>query len=155
RGRSHCWGEGDADRRRELSRSRAPRRPCHDRADGRRVDPGRPRPCRAGGSRGARVRAGRRGDGRARGRSLSPPERGDGVMTSVEIPMSVAAALPTLSVFDITNDVSRELRGHAVPSGLAYVAPQAPLSMVRVTERESGFFCDLENLLMRLVPPET
>ena len=69
--------------------------------------------------------------------------------------MSVAAALPTLSVFDITNDVSRELRGYDVPSGLAYVAPRAPLSMVRVTERESGFFCDLENLLMRLVPPET
>jgi len=76
-------------------------------------------------------------------------------MTSVEIPMSVAAALPTLSVFDITNDISRELRGHGVPSGLAYVTPQAPLSMVRVTERESGFFCDLENLLMRLVPPDT
>jgi thiamine phosphate synthase YjbQ (UPF0047 family) len=76
-------------------------------------------------------------------------------MTSVEIPMSVAAALPTLSVFDITNDISRELRDHDVPAGLAYVSPQAPLSMVRVTERESGFFCDLENLLMRLVPPET
>jgi thiamine phosphate synthase YjbQ (UPF0047 family) len=76
-------------------------------------------------------------------------------LTSVEIPMSVAAALPTLSVFDITNDVSHELRRHPVPSGLAYVTPRAPLSMVRVTERESGFFCDLENLLMRLVPPDT
>ena len=77
-------------------------------------------------------------------------------MTSVEIPMSVAAALPTLSVFDITNDVSHELRGHPVPSGLAYVTPRAPLSMVRVTERESGFFCDLENLLMahRDTPPD-
>ena len=76
-------------------------------------------------------------------------------MTSVEIPMSVAAALPSLSVFDITNDVTQELRAHPVASGLAYVAPEAPLSMVRVTERESGFFCDLENLLMRLVPPDT
>jgi thiamine phosphate synthase YjbQ (UPF0047 family) len=75
-------------------------------------------------------------------------------LTSVEIPMSVAAALPTLSVFDITNDVSHELRGQPVGSGLAYVTAEAPLSIVRVTERESGFFCDLENLLMRLVPPD-
>jgi len=76
-------------------------------------------------------------------------------VTSVEIPTSVAAALPTLSVFDITNDVSRELRASGVPSGLVYVWPEAPLSMVRVTERESGFFCDLENMLIRLVPSET
>ena len=73
-------------------------------------------------------------------------------MTSVEIPTSVAAALPTLSVFDITNDVSRELRASGVPSGLAHVSPEAPLSMVRVTERESGFFCDFEDLLARMVP---
>ena len=75
-------------------------------------------------------------------------------MTSVEIPTSVAAALPTLSVFDITNDVSRELRASGVPSGLAHVSPEAPLSMVRVTERESGFFYDLENMLSRLVPQD-
>ena len=73
-------------------------------------------------------------------------------MTSVEIPTSVAAALPTLCVFDITNDVSRELLASGVPSGLAHVSPEAPLSMVRVTERESGFFTDLENMLTRLVP---
>ena len=30
-------------------------------------------------------------------------------MTSVEIPHAVAAALPTLSVFDITNEVSRDV----------------------------------------------
>ena len=30
-------------------------------------------------------------------------------MTSVQIPHSVAAALPTLSVFDITNEVSRDV----------------------------------------------
>jgi thiamine phosphate synthase YjbQ (UPF0047 family) len=76
-------------------------------------------------------------------------------MTSVEIPTSVAAALPTLSVFDITNDVSHELRGSGMASGLVYVTPRAPHSMVRVTERESGFFCDLENMLIRLVPPDT
>jgi thiamine phosphate synthase YjbQ (UPF0047 family) len=73
-------------------------------------------------------------------------------VTSVEIPTSVAAALPTLSVFDITNDVSRELLASGISSGLAHVSPEAPLSMVRVTERESGFFTDLENMLIRLVP---
>ncbi len=73
-------------------------------------------------------------------------------MTSVEIPSSVAAALPTLSVFDITNDVSRELRKGPLESGLAYITPGAPGSLVRVTERESGFFCDLEDMLSRLVP---
>lgn len=75
-------------------------------------------------------------------------------MTSVEIPTSIAAALPTLSVFDITNEVSRELREASVSSGLAHVSPEAPLSMVRVTERESGFFCDLESMLARLVPAD-
>ncbi len=76
-------------------------------------------------------------------------------MTSVEIPSSVAAALPTLSVFDITNEVSRELRASPVASGLAYVTPATPSSLVRVTERESGFFCDFEELLSRLVPLES
>ncbi len=76
-------------------------------------------------------------------------------MTSVEIPHSVAAALPTLSVFDITNEVSREVAGSGVPSGVVYITPNAPLALARVTERESGFFCDLEDLLARLVPVET
>ena len=75
-------------------------------------------------------------------------------MTSVEIPTSVAAALPTLCVFDITNDVSRELVASGITSGLAHVSPEAPLSMVRVTERESGFFTDLESMLTRLVPQD-
>ena len=46
-------------------------------------------------------------------------------MTSVEIPSSVAAALPTLAVFDITNEVSRDVRKADVDSGLAYVTPLA------------------------------
>jgi thiamine phosphate synthase YjbQ (UPF0047 family) len=75
-------------------------------------------------------------------------------VTSVEIPTSVAAALPTLSVFDITNDVSHELGAAGIASGLVFVSPEAPLSMVRVTERESGFFLDLENMLIRLLPPD-
>ena len=73
-------------------------------------------------------------------------------MTSVEIPSSVAAALPTLAVFDITNEISRDVRKADVGSGLAYVTPGAATSLIRVTERESGFFCDFEDMLSRLVP---
>lgn len=73
-------------------------------------------------------------------------------MTSVEIPYSVAAALPTLAVLDITNDVSREVARAGLDSGIAYIAAGAERSLVRVQERESGFFCDLEDLLIRLVP---
>ena len=73
-------------------------------------------------------------------------------MTSVEIPSSVAAALPTLAVFDITNEVSRDVRKANIGSGLAYVTPASATSLIRVTERESGFFCDFEDMLSRLVP---
>ena len=73
-------------------------------------------------------------------------------MTSVEIPHSVAAALPTLSVFDITNEISRDVARRGVDHGIAYVTAGAPSSLVRVSERESGFFCDVESLLERLVP---
>ena len=73
-------------------------------------------------------------------------------MTSVEIPYSIAAALPTLSVFDITNEVTREVAHCGVGSGIAYVSATAPSALIRVTERESGFFCDFEDLLARLVP---
>ena len=73
-------------------------------------------------------------------------------MTTVEIPSSVAAALPTLAVFDITNEVSRDVRKSDLGSGLAYVTPVASTSLIRVTERESGFFCDFEETLSRLVP---
>jgi thiamine phosphate synthase YjbQ (UPF0047 family) len=80
-------------------------------------------------------------------------ELGDGV-TSVEIPYSIAAALPTLSVVDITNDVARELAERGADSGIAYISADAEGSLVRIQERESGFFCDLEDLLTRLVPLE-
>lgn len=73
-------------------------------------------------------------------------------MTSVEIPYSVAAALPTLAVLDITNDVAREISGSGLEDGIAYVSAGAERSLVRVNERESGFFCDLEDLLTRLIP---
>ena len=72
-------------------------------------------------------------------------------MTSVQIPHSVAAALPTLSVFDITNEVSRDVASDRARRGIAYVTAAMPTSLVRVSERESGFFCDVESLLERMV----
>src|SRR5689334_2159323 len=73
-------------------------------------------------------------------------------MTSVEIPYSIACALPSLTVIDITNDVSRELMRNGHANGIAYVSPADETGVVRVNERESGFFEDLEDLLERLVP---
>jgi thiamine phosphate synthase YjbQ (UPF0047 family) len=72
-------------------------------------------------------------------------------MTSVEIPVSIAAALPNLVVLDITNDVKHEVADWG-GSGIAFVAPNGAPSLVRVQERETGFFSDLECLLERLVP---
>ena len=75
-------------------------------------------------------------------------------MTTVEVPYSVAAALPTLSVFDITNEVSRAVSRAELKSGLAYIGATVPSSLIRVTEREACFFCDFEELLARIVPLE-
>jgi thiamine phosphate synthase YjbQ (UPF0047 family) len=75
-------------------------------------------------------------------------------MTSVEIPYSIASALPSLTVLDITNEVRHEVRGAGCESGIAYVSPLDEVGLVRVQESESGFFCDLEELLHRLVPQE-
>ena len=74
-------------------------------------------------------------------------------MTSVEIPVSIAAALPNLTVLDITNDVRREVASTG-GSGIAFVSPNGDPSLIRVQERESGFFSDLECLLERLIPLE-
>ena len=74
-------------------------------------------------------------------------------MTSVEIPVSIAAALPNLTVLDITNDVRREVASNG-GSGIAFVSPNGDPSLIRVQERESGFFTDLECLLERLIPLE-
>lgn len=73
-------------------------------------------------------------------------------MTTVEVPYSIAAALPTLSVMDVTNDVSQIVAQSGRDDGIAYVHPITPLSIVRVQERETGFFEDLEVLLERIVP---
>jgi len=73
-------------------------------------------------------------------------------MTSIEVPYSIAAALPTLSVMDITNDVSQSVARSDCRAGIAYVHPLHSLTIVRVQERETGFFEDLEVLLERIVP---
>jgi thiamine phosphate synthase YjbQ (UPF0047 family) len=73
-------------------------------------------------------------------------------MTSIEVPYSIAAALPTLSVMDITNDVSKSIARSGKGDGIAYVSATGALSLVRVQERETGFFEDLEGLLERVVP---
>ena len=72
-------------------------------------------------------------------------------MTSVEIPVSIAAALPNLTVLDITNDVRHEVAATG-GSGIAFVSPNGDPSLIRVQERETGFFSDLECMLERLVP---
>jgi thiamine phosphate synthase YjbQ (UPF0047 family) len=73
-------------------------------------------------------------------------------MTSIEVPYAIAAALPTLSVMDITNEVSKEVASRHVKDGIAYVHAVHDLALVRVQERETGFFEDLECLLERVVP---
>ena len=72
-------------------------------------------------------------------------------MTSVEIPFSIAAALPSLAVVDVTNEVARAVA--AAPDGdwIAYLS-SGESSLVRIAERESGLFHDLECFLERLVP---
>src|SRR5439155_21425413 len=52
---------------------------------------------------------------------------------------------------DITNGIGRELRRADADQGIAYITAGAE-GLVRVNERESGFFTDLEGLLGRLVP---
>src|SRR5437773_975391 len=64
-------------------------------------------------------------------------------MTSVEIPYSIACALPSLTVIDITNDVSHELARNDHSDGIAYISPADETGIVRVNERETGFFAEL------------
>ena len=73
-------------------------------------------------------------------------------MTSVEIPYSIACALPTLMALDISNEVGREVKRSGLSDGIAYVSPGGETALVRVSEREDGFFEDLEALLARLAP---
>ena len=73
-------------------------------------------------------------------------------MTSIEVPYAIAAALPTLSVMDITNEVSQNVARAGCRDGIAYVHATHGLSLIRVQERETGIFEDLELLLERIVP---
>jgi thiamine phosphate synthase YjbQ (UPF0047 family) len=75
-------------------------------------------------------------------------------VTSVEVPYSIACALPTLSVLDITNEVGQDVGDADTASGIAFVSPGDWPAVVRVCERETGFFQDVEALLGRLVPFE-
>jgi thiamine phosphate synthase YjbQ (UPF0047 family) len=72
-------------------------------------------------------------------------------VTSVEIPYSIAAALPSLAVLDITNEVAHDVARSGSGEGIAYVS-SGESSLVRIAERESGLFEDLECFLERLVP---
>ena len=72
-------------------------------------------------------------------------------MTSVEIPYSIAAVLPSLVVLDVTNEVAREVSEADSSTGLVFVTAGEG-GLIRVNERESGFFADVERLLERLVP---
>jgi thiamine phosphate synthase YjbQ (UPF0047 family) len=75
-------------------------------------------------------------------------------MTSVEIPYSIAAALPSLVVLDITNDVRHEVERSDLEHGIAFVFSGRE-GVIRVNEREAGLFDDLERMLERLVPAQT
>jgi len=72
-------------------------------------------------------------------------------MTSVEVPYSIACALPSLVVIDVTNEVAHAVSRADGPCGLAFVTAGEG-GLLRVNEREDGFFSDVERLLERLVP---
>ena len=81
------------------------RRARDDRPHRRRVDAGGARAERRARALRARLSDARGDHGRPRARPLPAAEGGRARMTSIEVPYSIAAALPTLSVMDITNDV--------------------------------------------------
>jgi thiamine phosphate synthase YjbQ (UPF0047 family) len=72
-------------------------------------------------------------------------------VTSVEIPFSIAAALPSLAVVDVTNEVAHSVDRSPYGDGIAYIS-SGETSLVRIAERESGIFQDLECFLERLLP---
>jgi thiamine phosphate synthase YjbQ (UPF0047 family) len=74
-------------------------------------------------------------------------------MTSVEVPYSIACVLPSLVVVDVTNEVAHTVSAADAASGIAFVAAGED-GLIRVNEREDGFFGDVGALLERLVPFE-
>jgi thiamine phosphate synthase YjbQ (UPF0047 family) len=72
-------------------------------------------------------------------------------MTSVEVPYSIACVLPSLVVIDVTNEVAHAVSSAEAPGGIAFVTAGEG-GLIRVNEREDGFFSDVGSLLERLVP---
>ena len=72
-------------------------------------------------------------------------------MTSVEVPYSIACVLPSLVVIDVTNEVAHTVSSAEPAGGIAFVTAGAD-GLIRVNEREDGFFRDVDALLERLVP---
>ena len=72
-------------------------------------------------------------------------------MTSVEVPYSIACVLPSLVVIDVTNEIAHAVSGADAPSGIVFVTAGEG-GLIRVNEREDGFFNDVGSLLERLVP---
>ena len=71
------------------------------------------------------------------------------------VPYSIACALPTLAVLDITNDIAREVAAQPRRARDRLHHRDATPWLVRVNERETGFFHDVEEMLTRLVPLTT
>jgi|SRR6185503_9891203 len=74
-------------------------------------------------------------------------------MTSVEVPYSIACVLPSLVVVDITNEVAHTVSRAEPVDGIAFISAGED-GLIRVNEREDGFFRDVGALLERLVPFE-
>ena len=74
-------------------------------------------------------------------------------MTSVEVPYSIACVLPSLVVLDVTNEVAHTVSSADATGGIAFVTAGED-GLIRVNEREDGFFRDVGALLERLVPFE-
>lgn len=72
-------------------------------------------------------------------------------MTSVEVPYSIACVLPSLVVVDVTNEIAHTVSSAESASGIAFVTAGED-GLIRVNEREDGFFRDVGALLERLVP---
>ena len=72
-------------------------------------------------------------------------------MTSVEVPYSIACALPSLVALDVTNEIAHEVARADPPTGIVFVTA-GERALIRVSGRERDFFDDVEELLARLVP---
>src|SRR5262249_45134998 len=72
-------------------------------------------------------------------------------MTSVAVPYSIASVLPSLVVIDGTNEVAHAVATAEAEAGIAFVTAGEG-GLIRVNEREDGFFSDVGGLLERLVP---